>query len=170
MKRLYLLRSARHRAGNQSSLADYHRPLTKRGEIAAAAMGQAMRKNNYLPELVICAAPARTRLTLANMWPSLCDAAGKTPELLCDFRIHLMRGDAMAARLREVDEKFASVMIISIVPGISDLARLLRQPNDGEPDPFVLDLPIGNLAIFECGNKTWAEITPGCGVLLKIVS
>lgn len=170
MKRLYLLRSTRHRTTGHVSLADYHRPLTRRGELAAITMGKTMQKNGYTPDLVICAAPTRTRQTLANAWPHLHDTNGNPPELVHDYRIHLMRGEAMLRRLHEIEARFERVMMVSITPGISDLADLLNQPNMATPDAFSHGLPVGGLAVFDCNVEAWTALTPACGALVKIVS
>lgn len=170
MKRLYLLRSARHRLTGHSNLANYHRPLTRRGEIAAMAVGKAMQKNGYTPDLVICATTTRTRQTLANAWPCLHDTNGTAPELVYDFRIHLMRGEAMLQRLHEIDARFERVLIVSISPGISDLARLLNHANMDTADPFAQDLTMGSLAIFDCDADDWAAVTPACGTLINILN
>ncbi len=169
MKRLYLLRSTRHRETN-SSLADYHRPITRRGEIAAIAMGKTLQKNSYIPDLVICAAVTRTRQTLANIWPYLHNAGAKPPGLVYDYRIHLMRGDAMLQRLREVEAQVDSLLMVGISPGISDLARLLNNRNADTPDPFAQDLPLGGLAAFDCNFDTWVAATPACGTLINILN
>jgi len=169
MKRLYLLRSTRHRTVD-SPLSDYHRPLTRRGEIAAMTVGKAMHKNGYIPDLVICATITRARQTLSNMWPYLMDSGGKAPGLVYDYRIHMVRGDAMLQRLHEVDAEVESLLMVSIAPGISDLARLLHSGNMDTPDPFARDLPMGGLAIFDCNADDWATVAPACGTLINILN
>lgn len=169
MKRLYLLRSTRHRSTISSSLPDYHHPLTQRGEIAAIAMGKRMQENSYMPEHVVCATATRTRQTLANIWPYLTDAQGKAPELALDYQIHLARGEAVLHRLQETAKRISSLLLVSIAPGISDLARLLIKPVKDQPGPFSADLPMGALAVFDCGIESWAELSPGCGSLIKIL-
>lgn len=168
MKRLYLMRSALHRV-TSATLPDYHHPLKRRGEIAAMSMGKVMQKNGYIPDLVICAAPTRTRMTLSNMWSYLGEADDKLPELIHDYRIHLARGDAMLKRLHEVDAKIDSLLMISISPGISDLARLLNNAKIAAPDPFAQDLPPGGLAIFDCNADSWETVSPACGTLINIL-
>ncbi|MSP41799.1 MAG: hypothetical protein EXR08_00290 [Alphaproteobacteria bacterium] len=160
MKRLYLLRSMRHRSVTASTLKDYHRPLTRRGEIAAMAAGKRMQANGYLPENVICSTATRTRQTLAHIWPYLAHTTGKMPELAYDFHIHLARGDALLQRLQETDAGQQSLLMLSIAPGICDLARLINRPAAGAPDPFANDLPLGALAIFDCAADDWADLTP----------
>lgn len=170
MKRLYLLRSARHRSLSSSVLQDFHRPLTRRGEIAAIATGKHMQANGYLPDHVICSAATRARQTLANIWPYLAGASGGAPGLAHDYHIHLARGDAILQRLRETDAGIQSLLVVSVAPGISDLARLINRPIADKPDLFDDDLPVGALAIFDCDTEEWSTLAPGCGTLKNIVS
>lgn len=170
MKRLYLLRSTRHRAIGLSSLEDYHRPLSRRGEISAINMGRIFRKHGYIPDLVICATTTRTRQTLANVWPDLLDATGKAPKAIYDYHMHLMRGEALIARLREVEDHYDRVLIVGIAPGISDLAQLLNQPKAQLPDPFEHGMPMGGLAVFDCNIVSWTDLAPACNELIQFIN
>lgn len=169
MKRLYVLRSSRRRNRSLSKLTDYHRPLTPRGEVAAAAIGRTMHKNIHLPDLVICATPTRTRQTLAQIWPCLIDSKKTSPELIFDYRLHLMRGSEVLARLQQIDEKFQSVFMVGVTPGVSDLAKLLWKGKGGEPNPFQQELPPENLAIFDCDAILWTQLAAGACALRQLV-
>lgn len=164
MKQLYLVRSTRHRIPDHGKLSDYHHPLTRRGELAAISIGKHMARKAYMPELVICASPTRTRQTLSHIWPLL----HPTPELIHDFRIHLSRGEAMLERLQQIDKKFSRVLMISIAPGISDLARVLNQPDAAASDAFADGLPPGAMAVFDCAIPAWSDIGPTQGRLVEI--
>lgn len=170
MKRLYVLRSMRHRETGQYGLADYHRPLTRRGEIAAMAMGAAMQKKKYIPDLIICATTARTRQTLSNIWPYLNSAGASTPRIIYDYQLHLMRGEAMLNRLHQAEDGYENILIISIAPGISDLAQLLNRPNAAGINPLLRELPKGSLAIYKCTIQSWAELAPASNSLIEILS
>jgi len=169
MKQLLLLRSCRHRAAAASSLADYHRPLTPRGEIAAMQLGKIMRKNHYIPDLALCATPARTRQTLAFIWPCLENAHGKTPKLVYDFKLHDMRGDGLLERLQQLDAECDRVLLVSTAPGICDLARMLWKAQNGAPSPFIADLPPGGLAVLTCETGKWAELAAGMCSLSELI-
>ena len=169
MKRLYLLRSTRHRSISSTTLSDYHRPLTRRGEIAAIAIGKAMQAIGYRPEFVLCSTVTRARQTLANIWPYLTDARGAAPALAHDFHIHLARGEAVLQRLQETDAGVQSLLLVSIAPGVCDLARLINRPSAGAPDPFADDLPIGALAVFDCGMDGWTAMAPASATLINII-
>ncbi len=166
MKQLLILRNPRHRAPGQSKLADYHHPLTRRGEIAAIAMGKAMLNHSYVPDLVICSSVTRARQTLAQIWPVL----PQKPELVYDFRIHLLRGDGLLERLREVDPRFNRVLILSITPGISELAQLVHLQSGDVENSIAGGMPLGGLAVFDFDIASWRELTPASGKLIGIVS
>lgn len=169
MKQLLLLRSFRHRATSSSNLADYHHPLTRRGEIGAMQLGNNMRKNHYIPDLAICATPTRARQTLAFIWPFFTDAHGKTPEIIYDFKMHDMRGAELLDRLQQLGSEFDRVMLVSTAPGIYDLARLIWKTHDNEPSPFTADMPPGGLAVFACEAGSWAELTAGMCSLTELI-
>lgn len=165
-RRIYLLRSARAK-GEDATLADYHRPLTRRGEAAAIRMGKLMQKNGYLPDLAICATPTRARQTLAYIWPAL---PGK-PQLVHDYKIHIMRGEALLAHLRNTDSSFGCILMVGKEPGISELARLLqRQPAGALPALPAGGLAPCTLAVFECDIASWSELGPQCASLISVES
>ena len=60
MKRLYLLRHAKA-VPPEPALEDHDRALAVRGMHDAGAMARYMRKNGFLPELVLSSSAARTR-------------------------------------------------------------------------------------------------------------
>ncbi len=164
-KRIFLLRSARGRGSDETSLLDYHRPLTRRGESAAISMGKLMLKKGYTPDIVICATPARARQTLAYIWPSLL----RKPHLIHDDKLHMMRGDEMLARLQQADPAYHRLLVVGKTPGITELARLLyRPPSSGASSPFTAEMAPCALAVFECELGSWAELTPACGGLIGI--
>ncbi len=63
MKRLYLIRHAKSR-WSDSGLADIDRPLSKRGEQDAPAMGKILKKEfNARPDLILSSPAKRARKT-----------------------------------------------------------------------------------------------------------
>lgn len=61
MLRLILVRHAKAAAG----LADFDRPLAPRGQREARWVGETLRAEGWLPDLVLCSSALRTRQTLA---------------------------------------------------------------------------------------------------------
>src|SRR5882672_1530951 len=70
MYRLLLLRHAKSSWGDRQ-LADIDRPLSSRGESAAALMAEAIVDRGLLPDRVLCSPALRTRETLAALKPRL---------------------------------------------------------------------------------------------------
>lgn len=166
-RRIYLLRSARAKGGEDASLADYHRPLTRRGEAAAIRMGKLMQKNGYLPDLVICATPARARQTLAYIWPAL----HSKPQLIHDAGIHTLRGEALLAYLRSTGADYNCILLLGKEPGISELARLLPRTSAGlSPVLPAAGLAPCTMAVFECDIASWADLAPASASLISVES
>jgi phosphohistidine phosphatase len=64
MRRLILIRHAKS-DWNSPDLEDFHRPLAPRGRKAARWIGDTLRDEGWLPDLILCSSAARTRETLA---------------------------------------------------------------------------------------------------------
>lgn len=166
MKRLYLLHAARPRIDPSINLSDYHLPLTRRGEIRAARMGEFMQKQGYSPDLIICASPARARQTLSNMWPYL-QSAGRPQEIIHDYRVHLMKGDGLLSQLQQLDEKYSQVLLLGMHPGAGELAGLLTRPASDSAAASSPELSPGALMVFDCGNAPWKSLALGSARLLE---
>ena len=134
MSRLYLLRHAKS-SWKDSTLSDHDRPLAPRGRRASKAIGRYMRDHDFEPELVLCSSAKRARQTLERLGPAGLDARIE-PELYGAGARDLL------ARLHQVPEAVASVMLIGHNPGMQQLALLLA----GLDDKF----PTAALATLEC--------------------
>lgn len=166
MKRLYLLHAAQPRVQSSVNLSDYHLPLTQRGEIRAAQSGKFMLKQGYLPDLIICASPARARQSLSNMWPYL-QSAGRPQEIIHDYRIHLMTGEGLLSQLQQLDEKYSQVLLIGMHPGAGELARLLIRPAGDSAAASSPELSPGMLMVLDCGSAPWKSLAPRSARLLE---
>ncbi|MFZ5914928.1 MAG: SixA phosphatase family protein [Pseudomonadota bacterium] len=166
MKRLYLLHAARPRADPSLNLSDYHLPLTRRGEILAAQLGKFMLKQGYSPDLVICASPARARLTLSNMWAYLASSA-HPQQIIHDYRIHLMKGEELLSQLQQLEERYKEVLLVGARRGVDELAKLLVRPSEDSSLTALPELAPGALMVFDCGTAPWTSLAPGSARLLE---
>ncbi|HKR14142.1 MAG TPA: histidine phosphatase family protein [Pyrinomonadaceae bacterium] len=120
MKTLFLLRHAKS-SGKDESLPDFERPLHRRGKRAAATLGQYIRANEILLELILSSPAVKARETAERVLKS----AKLDTELRYDHRIY----DASAARLTEVvsqiDNDRRVVMIVGHNPGVEELLSFL---------------------------------------------
>jgi phosphohistidine phosphatase len=137
VSRLYLLRHAKS-SWEDPGLADHDRPLALRGRKAAKALGAYLREHDIEPELVLCSSAARTRETLERV--------GLTGQI--EDALYGAGASALLARLHEVPDAVASVMLIGHNPGMQQLAFALA----GLDDKF----PTAALATLECGG--WSDL------------
>jgi phosphohistidine phosphatase len=132
--RLYLLRHAKS-SWDEPGLADHDRPLARRGERAADAMGRYLREHGIEPEVILCSTATRTRQTLERLG-------------LPDARIEPELYGADAATLRALIPDASSVMLIGHNPGMQDLALSLAR-SGAKLGELAEKFPTGALATIE---------------------
>jgi len=124
-RRIYLVRHGKS-GRDDPALADRERDLTARGRMASERMGRYCAENGIAPELVLCSSARRTRETLALLLPFL--HAGR---MEFEDALYLAGASELLRRLRRIDDRTGSVMLIGHNPGLHELAVLLAA--DGEP-------------------------------------
>ena len=164
MKTVTLFRHAKSDWKDSPAIADFDRPLAKRGLKAAPRMGQAMREHGLCPDLILCSPSARTRQTLSL---SLAEAWDAPPEIRYDERLYHAEAPAMIDILRETGVDVGHVMIVGHNPGLQDLAADLVRANT--PQAASLrenNFPTAAIATFRFEIGAWAELQPGTGELV----
>jgi phosphohistidine phosphatase len=153
MKRLTLMRHAKS-SWDDPTIADFERPLNRRGERDAPAMGRRLRDAGARPSLIVSSPAARALATARQV----ADALGYPREFLqTDHSLYL----ASSERLREVialqDDTFRDLMIVGHNPGLTEFAAELS------------DQPVGHLAtgavvVIDLPIDSWQALTnTACG-------
>ncbi|WP_452222821.1 SixA phosphatase family protein [Lacinutrix chionoecetis] len=105
-KTLYLIRHAKSCWKNQ--LPDFERPIKKRGIVDANLVSNYLNKSGIKPEIILCSAAQRTKLTaeifIKNL--NLNDVKIEYLRALYDFS-----GDSLTDVITSCDDSFGSVMI-----------------------------------------------------------
>jgi len=154
---LYLFRHAKS-SWTDPALADFDRPLAPRGERASATMGQYMRIADIRPDIVLCSSAVRTRETLNGALPGL---AGKVPVEYERTLYHAGAG-ALLARLRQVPDKYHSILIVGHNPGLHALAVGLTGGGDsGDIARIEAKLPTAGLVTLNLKRDRWRDLAPG---------
>jgi phosphohistidine phosphatase len=169
MKELFVLRHAKS-SRDDPSLDDHDRPLAKRGERDARAMGEHMRAKGFAPKLVLCSSSRRTRDTLALIAPCL----SASPEVHFERRLYLASTRALLKRLHEVEDHAPSVMLVGHNPGLEELILLLaRESAEGGERKTRVEIeekfPTGALAVLRFPASRWSALAPGTGRLAALV-
>jgi phosphohistidine phosphatase len=157
-RRLYLLRHAKS-SWKEPGIPDHDRPLASRGRKAAKAMAKHLQAERVRPELILCSSATRARQTFERLEPL------GAHEVHIERELYAADAATLLARLRDVPEGVASVLVIAHNPGLEDLTRVLARQDDGIGDKF----PTGALATLAFSDREWASLERGTAELIAFV-
>jgi phosphohistidine phosphatase len=163
--RLYLLRHAKS-SWDDTSLADHDRPLAARGRRAAALVAAYVRDEGIRPALVLCSSARRARETFDPVMAAI----GGVVDVRVEDGLYGAGADELFARLREVGEGVAPVLLVGHNPGLQDLAAGLA--GDGEEEAMarlLAKFPTGALATLDAPATTWSGLDWGTAYLAGLV-
>lgn len=152
---LVLIRHAKS-SWSDRSIADYDRPLNKRGKRDALFMGNRLLMKKLYPDLFAVSSANRAKSTAKRISSQI-----KFPknELLLVPDLYLADQSEMYDFIRTVDEKVQTLFLVGHNYGITDFANSLA------PDVFLENIPTAGIAAFSIGYS-WAEIDNRCGTFL----
>ena len=157
MKQLTLIRHAKS-SWKYPELADRERPLNKRGERDAPAMGHRLARRGFSPELVL-SSPAERVLTTAK---TIMEAAGYSDDdIVVDERIYGASGSGLIAILRETDDALDRVVLFGHNP---DLTWVINRLSTVALD----NLPTCGIAHLTLPIERWAELGTAPAVDVEI--
>lgn len=164
VRTLYLLRHAKS-SWDDDRLADRDRPLSRRGERAALAVGQLLRQDGVVPDLVLCSNARRARDTLALVEQRLARPARTSIEA----GLYLCGADRLLRRLHELDDAVETAMLVGHNPDLHDLAVMLAGTGDAAALRALADkLPTGGLVELT-GEGGWPALAAGQMTLRRFV-
>jgi phosphohistidine phosphatase len=156
MKTLLLLRHAKSDWA-QPGLADFSRPLNKRGIKAAPLMGRFARKRHLRPDLVLSSPAERARQTATRF----IEAIGLPLDLRFDERIYEANWARLLEIIQQLDETSTTVLMVGHNPGMEDLLLNLSGVNR--------HMATAAFARIDLKVENWASVVPGCGQLEWLV-
>ena len=146
MKTLLILRHAKSSWKNPT-LADHDRPLNKRGKRDAPRMGELLRDEGLVPDLILCSTAKRAQLT-AEVVAEYCGYEGEVQ--LCREFYPGAPEDYIEA-LRAVSSDHDQVMVIGHNPGLEALLADLTDEYER--------LPTAALALVTMPIEDWPQLT-----------
>ncbi len=155
MKTLFVLRHAKS-SWDDPDLADFDRPLNKRGTTSAPFMGGLMASNGFSPDVILSSPAARARETAALAK----DGGDIQAEIRYDERIYEASPAALREVLADVDDQYRSVMIVGHNPGMEGFIKFLTGRLES--------MPTAALAVIDLDISGWSEIDAERGKLRKI--
>lgn len=156
MKTLFILRHAKS-SWADSDIADFDRPLNKRGLVAASFMGELMRARKLLPNVIICSPAKRAKETAL-----LVKNAGRLEaEISFDDRIYEASPQTLLAVAAGIDNRFSSAMFAGHNPGVEGFIPLLTGRQE--------QMATASLAVVDLNIESWNQIRAGCGNLRSVI-
>ena len=155
MKTLTLVRHAKS-SWNHPQLADFERPLNKRGRRDAPRMGRRMAAHDLRPQTIV-SSPAVRALTTAEV---IASALGYHPsEIIPDERIYHAYSDQLLDVIRDFDASLQHVMLVGHNPGLTELVDQLAHAG-------IMNIPTCGIVVLGFPIDHWQDVSNGAGELL----
>ncbi len=141
---------------------DHDRPLNKRGQKAAPAIGAWLLKNGYLPQEVVSSTARRTVETWERMATTFPDGAllRRDPDLY-HATPHTMLNSLQSCAA-------STVMMLGHNPGIADFARRLL--STAPQHSRFSDYPTASTLVSDFEGTDWASAGFGAGRLVDFIT
>ena len=154
-KILYLVRHAKSSWKN-STLSDIDRPLNKRGQRNSPDMGERMRLQGHVPDLIISSPANRAMTTAGNIAREL---GIDESEIVTHDGLYFSGAKGMLNVLESVDDRYRKVMMTGHNPTMEHLANQLGNTN-------FISMPTCAVAIIGFDMTSWDDLYSTDGVLL----
>jgi phosphohistidine phosphatase len=128
MKTLLVLRHAKS-SWREAELADHDRPLNKRGKRDAPRMGELMRAEGLLPDLILTSS-ARRALTTAEL---VAEASGFDGDIQVSRDLYAAGPEEFIDALCVLPDELDTVMVVGHNPGLEELVELLTEESSAMP-------------------------------------
>ena len=152
MKRVYLVRHAKSDWG-QPGLADFDRPLNKRGKRDAPRMGKRLKSLEAIPDLIV-SSPARRAIKTAR---KVADELGYAREaIVLNEILYNAHSDDTLTVIRETASDRDSVMIVGHNPTTTEAINLMS-------DFEVSDVPTCSIFCATFDVEDWQNVREGEG-------
>jgi len=157
MKHVLLLRHAKS-SWDEADLLDIERPLAPRGERDAHRIGEALRKREPLPDLVLSSTAKRTRQTIEKV----IRAAHLALEPQFIPALYAASSDQIMEILRALPADCECALLVGHNPGFEEL--LGRLTSEWEP------MPTAALACISLDCEHWKEVADSTGTLAWLLT
>ena len=145
-KTLLLMRHAKS-SWKEGDVKDCDRPLTKRGKKDAPMMAQLLKKEQLLPDLVLCSTAKRARHTVRAMIEEL----EISKEIVMEMEsLYLAEPQAYMDAIREQSDEANCLLVVGHNPGLEALAQVLSDS--------VLSLSTSAVVEIKLPIKKWSAL------------
>ncbi len=155
MRTLTLVRHAKS-SWNHPGLADFQRPLNKRGERDAPRMGSRLATRNIKPQMIL-SSPAVRALTTAKV---IASAVGyEATGIITDERIFHAYSDQLLEVIRGFDASLHHLMLVGHNPGLTNLVEQLAHAG-------ISNIPTCGIVMLGFSVDHWRDVSDCAGEML----
>ncbi len=137
MKTLLLMRHAKS-SWKYDDLADHDRPLKKRGEQAAALMGELIRRHSLTPQRIL-SSTAKRALHTAQLVAEACHYEGR---IIATRALYGAEPDDFVEVLRQLDDADELVMVVGHNPDLEMLLESLTGAMESLPTAALVQVAL----------------------------
>jgi len=156
MKTLYLLRHAKS-SWKDETLLDIERPLNGRGRRASHIIGNFLKREKIVPDLVLSSSAVRARQTTDIVMA----AAKLITDLRFDERIYEADPGRLLEVVKQIEKSKKIVLLVGHNPGLEEFLMLLTGSDE--------TMPTGTLTKIVLKASNWAGVADTGGTLEWIV-
>jgi phosphohistidine phosphatase len=148
MKTLLILRHAQS-SWKDNNLPDHERPLNKRGRSDAPRVGELIRQENILPDMILCSTARRARDTIK----AVIEKSGYAGEV--NYIPDLYQADIadILTILGELEDTISSVLLVGHNPELEELVQTITEAD--------VHIPTAALALINLPINSWEEMPAG---------
>lgn len=163
MRELMIVRHAKS-DWSEGSLSDFDRPLNNRGSNDAARMAQWIKNHSIHPETIISSPALRAKQTALAIADQL-----KLSESAIQFdpQLYLANTKTLLGKIKKVDNKYQSAMLIGHNPGLESLVETLAI----DPPPLTSSgklLTTANFVLLQLRGD-WHNVAPRQAKLVHFI-
>jgi phosphohistidine phosphatase len=161
MKTILLLRHAKSDWGNPG-LADFDRPLAKRGRKDAPRMGEVLALFDCVPDRILASPALRAKQTTEMV----AEACGYKKSIQWEDPFYGGTSEDLIAALQRLPNSLERVMLVGHNPTMEETAADLLAPTPDEwNDEWSLRIPTAGLVCLDVNIVDWATLEPGDATL-----
>lgn len=153
MKTIILVRHAKS-SWKDLSLDDFDRPLNKRGKKNAPFMGKKLKERQIMPDLVLSSPAKRARKTATVIAKAI---GYPKKKIVFDDNMYHASAMYLFEMVRDLDDKYETIMLFGHNPDFNDLANMLLKKN------LVYNIVTTGVYCIKLNVDQWQKVREGKG-------
>ena len=159
MKTIVVMRHAKSDWSNRV-LADYDRPLNKRGETDAPLIGSVLKQLSLIPDIIISSPALRAKLT-AEKTAKTCAYTG---EIIFRDSFYFGNSKSVLEAIEELPDRYETVLVIGHNPILEHFISMMVSNTS-----LKIKLPTAAFAVIKTEHDTWKRVKEDSGILTLLL-